>query len=92
MDEGADFNILDKSNIEDIQSDPGFQQAASNIICSELDNNGFQVCQQETTNSGNTEESAPIISSGEPDSEEDDNEDNDNDEEGQRRQRREFAF
>jgi PsbP-like protein len=46
MDEGADFNILDKSDIEDIQSDPGFQQAASDSICSELNENGFQVCQQ----------------------------------------------
>ena len=46
MDEGAEFNILDKSDIEDIQEDPGFQQAASNIICSDLNNYGFQVCQQ----------------------------------------------
>jgi hypothetical protein len=42
MDEGSDFNILDKSDIEDIQSDPGFQQAASDIICSELNKNGFR--------------------------------------------------
>ncbi|HKG87392.1 MAG TPA: hypothetical protein VKA95_03630 [Nitrososphaeraceae archaeon] len=46
MDEGADFNIPDKSDIEGIQSDPGFQKVASIIICSDLNNYGFQVCQQ----------------------------------------------
>ena len=81
MDEGAGFNILDKSDIEDIQSDPGFQQAASNIICSELNNNGFQVCQPETASTPNIEGSAPTISGGESDSEGDDNESNDNDDE-----------
>lgn len=79
MDEGADFNILDKSDIEDIQSDPGFQQAASNIICSDLNNNGFQVCQQGTASTPNIDGSAPAISSGEPDSDGDDNESSDND-------------
>ena len=73
MDEGADFNILDKSDIEDIQSDPGFQQGASDIICSELSKNGFQVCQQGTASTPNIEGSAPTTSSSEPDSEGDDN-------------------
>ena len=83
MDEGADFNILDKSDIEDIQTDPGFQQAASDNICSELNNNGFQVCQQETASTPNFEGSAPTVSSDEPDSEGDDNESDDNgDEDG----------
>jgi hypothetical protein len=81
MDEEAGFNILDKSDIEDIQSDPGFQRAASNIICSELNNNGFQVCQPETASTPNIEGSAPTISVGESDSEGDDNESNDNDDE-----------
>jgi len=53
MDEGADFNILDKSAIEDIQEDPGFQQAVSNIICSDLNDYGFQVCQQVQDTSDN---------------------------------------
>jgi hypothetical protein len=85
MDEGSDFNILDKSDIEDIQSDPGFQQAASDIVCSELNKNGFQVCQQGTTSTPNIEGSASTITSSEPDSEGDDNEgndDNDEDDEG----------
>jgi len=46
IDEGEQYNILNDSNIDDIQLDPGFQQIASKIICSDLDNNGFQVCQQ----------------------------------------------
>ena len=43
IDEGEQYNILDDPNIYDIQLDPGFQQIASKIICSDLDNNGFQV-------------------------------------------------
>jgi hypothetical protein len=81
MDEGADFNILDKSDIEDVQSDPGFQQAASDIICSELNKNGFHVCQQETASAPDTEGSAPTIVTSEPDSEGDANEGNDGNDE-----------
>jgi hypothetical protein len=51
MDRGAEYNILDKSEVEDIQSDPGFQRAASNIICSDLNDYGFQICQQDRTTS-----------------------------------------
>jgi hypothetical protein len=79
MDEGADLNIHDKSDIEDIQSDPGFQQAASDSICSELNKNGFQVCQQEQASTPNIEASAPTTSSSNSDSEGDDNEGNDGD-------------
>jgi hypothetical protein len=45
IDNGEQYNILDDSDIDDIQSDPTFQQFAK-IICSDLDNNGFQVCRQ----------------------------------------------
>jgi hypothetical protein len=45
MDEGEDFNIVDKAEIGDIESDPQFQKAASAIICSDLNTFGFQVCQ-----------------------------------------------
>ena len=46
MDNGEEYNILDDSDIDETQSDPSFQQIASKIICSDLDNNGFQVCRQ----------------------------------------------
>jgi|RhiMetdeSRZDD1v2_1073273.scaffolds.fasta_scaffold00052_63 hypothetical protein len=72
-DEGSDFNIIDKSDVKDIQSDPGFQQAASDIICSELNENGFKVCQQEPVGTPNIEGSASTISSSEPDYEGDGN-------------------
>jgi hypothetical protein len=49
IDEGNDYNILEDSDIDDIASDPIFQQIASNIICSNLKEYGFQVCQQGTT-------------------------------------------
>jgi len=46
MGEGEDLNIVDDSNIEDIGSDLPFQKVASDIICSDLNNYGFQVCSQ----------------------------------------------
>ena len=46
MDEGEDLNIVDNLNIEDIESDLPFQKVASDIICSDLNNYGFQVCSQ----------------------------------------------
>jgi hypothetical protein len=83
MDEGAEFNILDKSDIEDIQSDPGFQRAASNVICSELNNNGFQVCQQGTASSPNIDRSALEGEDNESsDNDNGDNGDGDRDDEG----------
>jgi hypothetical protein len=45
MDEGEDFNIVDKAEIGDIESDSQFQRAASMIICSDLNTYGFQICQ-----------------------------------------------
>lgn len=46
MDQGNNYNILEDVDIEDIQSDPVFQQIASNIICSDLKEYGFQICEQ----------------------------------------------
>jgi hypothetical protein len=48
IDEGNDYIILDDSDIDNIQSDPLFQQIASNIICSDLAEYGFPICQQPT--------------------------------------------
>lgn len=46
MDEGNNYIVLEDSDIDDITSNPIFQQMASNIICSDLADYGFQVCQQ----------------------------------------------
>ena len=46
MDEGEDLSVMDNANIEDIESDLPFQKVASDIICSDLNNYGFQVCSQ----------------------------------------------
>jgi hypothetical protein len=93
MDNGEEYNILDDSDIDDIQSDPSFQQIASKIICSDLDNNGFQVCQQglsaDTPTTGATEDSTgqntspPLAGTDsifeDSDNEDQDDDDNDND-------------
>ena len=88
MDRGEEYNILDDSDIDDIQSDPSFQQIASKIICSDLDNNGFQVCQQglstDTPATGATEDSTgqntlPPLAGTDSIFEDSDNEDQDDD-------------
>jgi hypothetical protein len=89
MDEGEDFNIVDKAEIGDIQSDPEFQRAASMIICSDLNTYGFQVCQTATDpsiveaqqpSSTATEDITSLFGDGEDeDEEEDDNNGNGND-------------
>lgn len=80
MDEGADYNILDKSEIENIQSDPGFQRAASNILCSDLNDYGFQVCQQDRIISDSATQQPPSESTDITSLFEEGDEDNENDE------------
>ena len=86
MDEGTEYNILDKSEIENIQTDPGFQRAVSNIICSDLNDYGFQVCQQDRITSDTTTQQPPssstdITSLFEERDEDDDNESDENEDE-----------
>jgi hypothetical protein len=92
MEEGADLNILEDSDIEDIQSDPAFLKVVSNMICSDLNNYGFQVCQQGTESTPAATEQQPAFDNivslfedgntdesddDEENSDENDNEDND---------------
>ncbi|MGI0042721.1 MAG: hypothetical protein ACRD47_03330 [Nitrososphaeraceae archaeon] len=87
IDEGNDYIILDDSDIDNIQSDPLFQQIASNIICSDLAEYGFPVCQQPTATTPSVNQ--PMLPQGvdsifddedtsdDNDNDNDDNEDND---------------
>jgi|GEM_PF-1702500 hypothetical protein len=87
MDEGTEYNILDKSEVENIQSDPRFQRAASNVICSELNDYGFQVCKQDRITSDTVTQQQPpsgstditlFFEGGDEDNESDEDEDEDN--------------
>jgi hypothetical protein len=87
MDQGGQFNLIDNSEIEDIQSDAAFQRAASNIICSDLNSYGFQVCQPgspaikvEQQPTINIDTNAPFLF-GDEDEDEDDNDNEDNEDE-----------
>jgi hypothetical protein len=60
--------IMDQSDMKASESDPVFQQIASRIICSDLSNNGFEVCE--------VGEEEQVL-------EEDDTEDTSTDEEGE---------
>ncbi|MGC1133861.1 MAG: hypothetical protein WA941_13630 [Nitrososphaeraceae archaeon] len=90
MDEGEVYNVLDDSNVDDIKSDLTFQRIVSSIICSDLDNYGFQVCQQGISDSPiPTEQTAPsslddtnsIFEDNDDDSEDNDSNGNDDDDE-----------
>ncbi|MFY9567132.1 MAG: hypothetical protein WAQ29_12345, partial [Nitrososphaeraceae archaeon] len=91
MDEGEDFNIVDKAEIGDIESDPQFQRAASTIICSDLNTYGFQVCQtgapsdssmveaQQPSSTASDDITSLFGDGSEDEDEEDDNNSDDND-------------
>jgi hypothetical protein len=79
IEEGANLNVLDDSEIEDIQSDPAFQKVMSNLICSDLNNYGFQVCQQRTGSTSTIAEQQPTTSDDIVSLFEDENADEDND-------------
>jgi hypothetical protein len=88
VDEGEVYNILDESDIDDIQADPNFQRIASNIVCSDLDNYGFQVCQQEVptptiptdqTTSSSLDDTNSIFEDNDDNGEDDDDDDDDDD-------------
>lgn len=83
MDQGEDYNILEDSDIDDIQTDPIFQQIASNIICSDLKEYGFQVCEQATAPAATPDPNQPIFqvpnSIFEDQDEDDDDDQNDGD-------------
>jgi hypothetical protein len=88
MDNGEEYNILDNSDVNDIQLDPSFQQIASKIICSDLDSNGFQVCRQGlstnsattgTSGGGDDQITVPSLS---PDGDSDRDDDDDDDKDG----------
>jgi hypothetical protein len=61
---------IDQSDMKASESDPVFQQIASRIICSDLSNNGFEVCEE-----GNEEEVLENNSSDEETREANDDED-----------------
>jgi hypothetical protein len=94
MDEGEDFNIVDKAEVGDIESDPQFQRVASGIICSDLNTYGFQVCQsgagsdpniveaQQPPSTTGSDDFTSLFGENENEDQEDDennNDDNDND-------------
>jgi hypothetical protein len=91
MDEGEDFNVVDKAEIGDIESDPQFQRAASAIICSDLDTYGFQVCRaaapsdpsmvesQQPSSTASDDITSLFDNGGEDEDEEDNNNGDDND-------------
>jgi hypothetical protein len=85
LNEGATFRVMDTSSVGNIQSDTPFLNITSNIICSELSNNGFQVCQQggALVPSNGVERpftpSTNLFSDSEDEDEDEDEDDDDND-------------
>ena len=78
IDQGEAFNILDDTNIEDVENSPVFLAISSQVICSELKENGFDVCGSNTETIG---DDTITISSESDNSDESDNGNNDEDNE-----------
>jgi len=79
MDQGNNYNILEDTDIEDIQSDPVFQQIASNIICSDLKEYGFQICEQAAVPAATSDPNQPAFQIPKSIFEEDEDDDDDQD-------------
>lgn len=82
MDEGADYNIVDDSDIEDAELSPAAQGTYSAIICQHIVGYGFQTCSDNITGGG--EPDTKIIypeNAGENNQDEEDEEDEDEDDE-----------
>jgi hypothetical protein len=82
MDDGADYNIVDDSDIEDAELSPAAQGTYSAIICQHLVGYGFQTCSDDTTSGGEPDTKVIYPENGnnnqdeEDENEEDDDEDN----------------
>jgi hypothetical protein len=80
---------IDQSDIKTVESDPSFQQIASRIICSDLSENGFEVCEdgnenevlEDDNNEAENSDNADSDDNGNDDNVEDDDNANDEDEE-----------
>ncbi|ALI34575.1 hypothetical protein NMY3_00361 [Candidatus Nitrosocosmicus oleophilus] len=80
QDNGANYNVIDSLNVEDILNTPVFYQKSSTLICSHLSLYGFKICEegaQNSSNNGNLDTISIIDSNNEND---EDDEDNNNDE------------
>jgi hypothetical protein len=88
QDNGANYNVIDSLNVEDILNTPVFYQKSSTLICSHLSLYGFKICEEGVQNQVNSEnlDTISIIDGNNEDNEndsndedEDNNDDNDND-------------
>jgi hypothetical protein len=80
QDNGANYNVIDSLNVEDILNTPVFYQKSSTLICSHLSLYGFKICEeggQNPSNNGNLDTISIIDSNNEND---EDDVDNNNDE------------
>ena len=91
QDNGANYNVIDSLNVEDILNTPVFYQKSSTLICSHLSLYGFKICEEGGQNPSGTEDldTISIIDSNNEDDEDnddnnnnDDNEDTDDDDDG----------
>ena len=83
QDNGANYNVIDSLNVEDILNTPVFYQKSSTLICSHLSLYGFKICEEGGQNPSGTEDldTISIIDSNNED--EKDNEDNNNNDENE---------
>jgi hypothetical protein len=81
QDNGANYNIIDSLDVEDILNTPIFYQKSSALICSHMSLYGFKICEEGVQNPSGTEnlDTISITDSNSDDNDDDDDEDEDED-------------
>lgn len=80
QDKGANYNIIDSLDVEDILNNPVFYQKSSTLICSHLSLYGFKICEEGGQNPSGNEDlgTISIIDDSNEDDENDENNDDEN--------------
>jgi hypothetical protein len=81
QDNGANYNVINSMDIEDILNTPVFYQKSSALICSHLSLYGFKICEEGAQNPSGNEDlgTISIIDDSNGDDEDDENNENNND-------------
>ena len=79
QDNGANYNVIDSLDVEDILNTPVFYQKSSALICSHLSLYGFKICEEGVQNQSDNEnlDTISIIDSNNEDDENNKNNDED---------------
>jgi len=80
QDNGANYNVIDSLNVEDILNTPIFYQKSSTLICSHLSLYGFKICEEGGQDPSGNDDLGTISIIDDSNGDDEDDEDNDDNE------------